>query len=60
MVRRGDSWIFPMYITPGKHHYKFIINGEWIVDPTNPYYEDNEFRTGNSVLWIESGQVGLK
>ncbi len=60
MVRSGDEWIFPMYISPGKHHYKFVVNGAWIVDPGNPYFEDNEFRTGNSVLWIEAPQAGKK
>lgn len=53
MVRSGDGWKFPIHLAPGKYHYKFIVNGEWIVDPVNPYFEENEFGTGNSVLWIE-------
>jgi hypothetical protein len=53
MVRSGEVWKFPIHLAPGKYHYKFIINGEWTVDPANPYYEDNEFGSGNSVLWIE-------
>jgi hypothetical protein len=53
MVYRDGEWVFPVYLTPGRHSYKFIVDGEWILDPDNPLWEDNEFGTGNSVLWVE-------
>lgn len=53
MQRRNNSWIFPIHLQPGRYTYKFVIDGEWITDPDNPYYEKNEFDTDNSVLWIE-------
>lgn len=56
MVREGGRWIFPMVLAPGKYTYKFIIDGEWILDPANRLYEENEYGTGNSVLWIEPGE----
>ncbi len=38
----------------GKYlYYKFRVDGEWMIDPDNPAYEENEFGAGNSVLWIE-------
>lgn len=52
MKKDGDYWTFPVYLSPGKHHYKFIVDGEWIRDPANKLWEQNEFGTGNSVLWI--------
>jgi hypothetical protein len=53
MQRDGNDWVFPVYLTPGKHLYKFVVDGEWILDPANKLWEQNENHTGNSVLWIE-------
>lgn len=55
MVLRGNEWVFPVHLWPGRYSYKFIIDGEWLLDPANPLWEDNEYGNGNSVLW-----VGLK
>lgn len=40
-----------VYVPAGKSRYKFIVDGDWVLDPANPAYEDNEFNTGNSILW---------
>jgi hypothetical protein len=53
MIKRKGEWIFPIYLKPGKYVYKYIVDGEWILDPENPDYEQNEFNTDNSVLWVE-------
>lgn len=53
MQKKEDSWEFPVHLTVGKHLYKFIIDGKWIIDPGNKLWEDNEYGTGNSVIWIE-------
>ncbi len=52
MTRSGDSWTINLHLSNGKHLYKFIVDGEWILDPGNKLWEQNEFSTGNSVLWI--------
>ncbi len=52
MIREGDKWIFPVFLNPGKYTYKFIADGNWILDPANKLYEGNEYGTDNSVLWI--------
>lgn len=52
MQRDGDGWSIPLYLWTGKHRYKFIVDGKWILDPDNKLWEQNEHRTGNSVLWI--------
>jgi len=30
-----------------------VVDGKWILDPDNSQMEENEYSTGNSVLWIE-------
>lgn len=53
MVKKGDEWVMPVYLAPGKYSYKFVVDGKWILDPANKLWEQNEYDTGNSVLWIE-------
>ena len=53
MVKKNGKWIFPIYLKPGKYTYKFIVDGTWILDPGNELWENNEYGTSNSVLWIE-------
>ena len=52
MRKEGDEWVFRVHLSPGKHLYKFIVDGNWIIDPGNKLWEENEFGTGNSVIWI--------
>jgi hypothetical protein len=52
MKKEGEAWIFPVHLSLGKHLYKFLVDGKWINDPANPLWEQNEYDTGNSVLWI--------
>lgn len=53
MILRDGIWTFPMYLSPGKYTYKFIVDGKWILDPANSLWEENQYGTGNSVLWVE-------
>lgn len=53
MVKKDGVWTFPVYLNKGKHLYKFVVDGKWILDPANKLWEQNEHGTGNSVLWIE-------
>ena len=53
MVRKGNTWTLPVYLKPGKHLYKFIIDGKWTEDPANDKWEMNDMGTKNSILWIE-------
>jgi 1,4-alpha-glucan branching enzyme len=49
----GSEWKCRVHLSPGKHLYKFIVDGNWIIDPSNKLWEQNEHGTGNSVIWIE-------
>jgi hypothetical protein len=53
LAHDDDEWTISLYLKPGKYRYKFLVDGNWILDPGNKLYEQNEFNTGNSVLWIE-------
>ncbi len=53
MKKEGDEWVFRVHLSQGKHLYKFIVDDQWIIDPGNKLWEQNEHDTGNSVLWIE-------
>lgn len=53
MERRNGIWTYSLYLKPGKHTYKFIVDGAWMIDPANEIWEENNEGTGNSVLWIE-------
>lgn len=52
MKKMNDEWIFPIHLSMGKHRYKFVVDGQWILDPANKLWEQNESGTGNSVIWI--------
>lgn len=52
MKKEGDAWVFNLHLAPGKHRYKFVVDGEWIKDPENKLWEQNEYGTGNSIIWI--------
>lgn len=53
MEYRDGAWHLILDLKPGKHHYKFIIDGEWITDPMNPYREYDGRGNINSVLMVE-------
>ena len=39
MVKTENGWEYTVILSGGKHHYKFIVDGEWILDPDNPVKE---------------------
>lgn len=53
MQKINDEWVIRQHLEPGKHLYKFVVDGKWILDPANEFWEENEHQTGNSVLWLE-------
>lgn len=53
MKKEGDEWVLQMHLSPGKHLYKFVVDGQWIKDPDNELWEENEFNTGNSIMWFK-------
>ncbi len=52
MEKTKEGWYLPVSLAPGRYEYKFIVDGDWIHDPSNPNRVKNEFETLNSVLRI--------
>src|SRR6266566_3380633 len=50
--REGDEWICRIDLEPGKHAYKFIVDGNWLLDPANPNTEDDDYGVKNSVIIV--------
>lgn len=48
--REGDEWVCRIDLEPGKHAYKFIVDGDWLLDPANPNTEDDDYGVKNSVI----------
>ncbi len=53
LVKKDGRWELPVYLPSGKTLYKFVVDGNYILDPANALYEENEFGTGNSFVWVE-------
>ena len=53
MEKDEKGWFLKVHLPAGKHLYKFVVDGNWIIDPANKLWEPNEHGTGNSVLWLE-------
>ncbi|MBU1038159.1 MAG: AAA family ATPase [Candidatus Omnitrophica bacterium] len=43
-------WEKKLGLSPGRHKYKFIIDGEWVQDSQNNDHEQNSFGTFDSVI----------
>ena len=41
-----------LLLTPGRHEYKFVVNGAWQVDPECPECVVNPFGSLNSVIQV--------
>ncbi len=50
----GGRWIGDVRITPGRHEYLFVVDGQWLPDPKAKESVQNPFGGYNSVLSISS------
>ena len=50
--REGDEWVCRIDLEPGKHAYKFIVDGNWLLDPANSNTEDDDYGVKNSVIIV--------
>jgi hypothetical protein len=48
--REGDEWVCRVDLEPGYYTYKFIVDGNWVLDPDNPNTVTDEAGNINSVL----------
>jgi beta-lactamase regulating signal transducer with metallopeptidase domain len=52
-ARIDDEWVCRINLPPGRYLYKFVIDGNWIVDPGNDVTEGDGRGNLNSVLTVE-------
>ena len=51
LARLGDGkWEKRVRLETGKYRYKFIVDGEWLLDSRNPERESNPFGTYDSII----------
>ena len=48
----GGSYQAAFRLPPGRHEYKFVVNGLWTIDTGNADWRLNRFGTLNSVLRV--------
>ena len=53
MIKTDSGWTLTTSLAGGKHHYKFIVDGKWITDPTNPIKEYDGKGNINSVVMVK-------
>ncbi len=50
--RAGNEWICRISLPPGRYQYKFIVDGNWLVDPHNPTVVHDDRGIENSQLIV--------
>ena len=53
MKKTDSGWVSILKLPAGKHHYKFIVDGQWLVDPNNTVKEYDDSGNINSVYMIK-------
>jgi len=43
------KWKKTVKLEPGRHEYKFLVDGQWVLDPKNQEICQNEFGAQNNV-----------
>jgi glycosidase len=54
----NGEYIADVPLPPGKYGYKFVVDGKWMTDPTNPDTEDNGMGDKNSVVTVGNEKQG--
>ncbi|HKG15944.1 MAG TPA: DUF3471 domain-containing protein [Pyrinomonadaceae bacterium] len=51
--REGGEWVCRIDLDPGVYQYKFIVDGDWLLDPSNPDTAEDEAGNVNNVLEVK-------
>ncbi len=58
MRKNGDScWRISLMLPPGRHEYRFVVDGRWIDDPRAAESVPNPFGGRNAILTIKEESV---
>ena len=50
--REGGEWVCRIDLDPGIYTYKFVVDGNWLLDPSNPETVEDEAGNVNNVLEV--------
>lgn len=50
--REGEEWVCRIDLDPGVYRYKLIVDGNWLLDPSNPSTVEDEAGNINNVLEV--------
>jgi chromosome partitioning protein len=53
LENRNGTWQAKLPLKPGAYKYRFIIDGRWVEDPSNPNMEKNPFGEFDSLLVVK-------
>ena len=49
-AREDNAWVCRVDLEPGEYAYKFIVDGNWVLDPANPNTVEDEAGNTNNVF----------
>lgn len=52
-AREGDGWVCRLDLDPGVYQYKFVVDGDWLLDPSNPDTAEDEAGNVNNVIEVK-------
>ncbi len=53
LKKSNNGWSVTLQLRPDIYEYKFIVDGNWIIDPQNPSRAKNKFGGYNSVIDVQ-------
>ncbi len=51
--QKNGGYAVSMSLPPGSYEYKFVVDGQWIVDPDTNTWAMNPYGTFNSIAQVE-------
>jgi chromosome partitioning protein len=49
-------WRTMLKLAPGRYRYRYVIDGQWVVDPRNPMVEPSPFSGDDSLLVLDAAE----
>ena len=52
-AREGGGWVCRLDLDPGVYQYKLVVDGDWLLDPSNPDTAEDEAGNVNNVIEVK-------
>ena len=57
MENAGRIWRKVISLPPGRHRYRYVVDGTWQTDPLNPQVEGTPYGDQNSVVVLDKAEA---